>query len=434
MGSNLELLVYASVGALFTYQIAAGLLGMRDCHSSLRPFQLFLFLLFLSSELSRSFFPLYAKSLTHGPADKTLGAALPQITWGLSALLATPLGWLVAKRSGKRHVLLGSALMTAGALALTASSDNYWLMIACRAVASAGYGLVNIVAVMYLAERGLGARNFSVLLAAIAISAICGNSLGGLLVTWLSYGEVFWLSAASAVLAAVVLRFSLPAGRGAVSERKQVSYAQFLGNWKIQVFAVLNTMPYRFVLTGFVLYLVPVMLAERQVAQAVIGQLMMLYFLLNYALVKPVAAALDRFGHYRSVALLSTAMTGVGLVLFAHAANSMPAIAGAIVLTSIGMALNSSIQIPVVPAVLQRECERFGADSLIAYFRTIERIGSVAGPLLTAVLYKAWPAAAPGVIGWGIVITTCLLAAFFVANDADASHPPAEAQRIPRTT
>ena len=422
MDLSLRTLAYAGVFALFLYQLGAGALGMKDRHTSLRPFQLFLFLLFLSSELSRSFFPLFAKTLSHGPADRTFGAALPQVVWGLSALLGTPVGWLVAKRIGYRNALLGSALMTAGALALTAASDNYCVMLACRALASASYGLVNIVAVMYLAERGINAKNVAVLLAAVAISSICGNSIGGLLVSSLSYAQMFWLSAASAVAAAVVLHFSFPAG-GSVAARRKVSYAHLLRNWKIQLFAVLNTMPYRFVLTGFVLYLVPVMLTEHHVAQAVIGQIMMLYFLINYLLVKPVAALLDSFGSYRTVALASTAITGVGLVLFAHAQGSMLTMLSATVLIAVGMSLNSSIQVPIVPIVFKRECSQYGADSLLAYFRTIERVGSVAGPLLTAVVYKAWPEVAPAVIGWAIVVTTGLLGVLFVANERPTGSP-----------
>ncbi|KWA83784.1 hypothetical protein WL29_20685 [Burkholderia ubonensis] len=434
MGSTFDLLVYAGVITLFIYQLVSGLLSMKDRQTSLRPFQLFLFLLFLSSELSRSFFPLFAKALTHGPSDKTFGAALPQITWGLSALVATPCGWLVAKKIGQRNVLLASALMTAAALALTAVVDNYWVMLACRAVASAGYGLVNIVAVMYLAERGLSAKSFTGLLAAIAMSAICGNSLGGLLVTWLSYAEVFWLSAASAVLAAGVLHVAMPAGRIELREKKQVATAHLLGNWKIQLFAVLNTMPYRFVLTGFVLYLLPVTLAEHHVPQAVIGQLMMLYFLLNYVLVKPVAEVLDRLANYRTVALVSTAMTGVGLVLYGYSPETLSTSVCALVLIAVGMTLNSSIQIPVVPSALPQECARYGADSLIAYFRTVERVGSVAGPLLTVILFRAWPASAPAVIGWALVITTGLLAAFFAVTTAGTDDSQAVSDGIGSTT
>ncbi|KVP96968.1 hypothetical protein WJ97_14200 [Burkholderia ubonensis] len=422
MDFSFTTLAYAGVFTMFLYQLGAGARGLKDRHTSLRPFQLFLLLLFLASELSRSFFPLFARSLSHGPVDRTYGDALPQVVWGLSALLATPLGWLVAKRLGNRRVLQASTLMTAAALALTATSDNYWVMLACRAVVSAGYGLVNIVAVMYLAERGINAKNLSVLLVAIAISSICGNSLGGLLVTWLSYEQMFWLSAASAMAAAWVLQVSFPAG-SSVASRKQVSYTNLMGNWKIQLFAVLNTMPYRFVLTGFVLYLVPVVLSERHVAQAAIGQLMMLYFLISYLLVKPVAAMLDRFGRYRTVALVSTAITGLGLVLFARANDSMLSMVCAIVMISVGMALNSSIQVPIVPVVFRQECRQYGADSLLAYFRTVERVGSVAGPLLTAVVYKAWPEEAPAVIGWAIVVTTGLLGLLLVANETPTGEP-----------
>jgi predicted MFS family arabinose efflux permease len=422
MDLSLRSLAYAGVFVLFLYQLGAGALGMKDRHTSLRPFQLFLFLLFLSSELSRSFFPLFAKALSHGPTDRTFGAALPQVVWGLSALLATPVGWLVAKRIGYRNALLGSALLTAAALALTAASDNYWVMLASRAVVSAGYGLVNIVAVMYLAERGINAKNLAVLLAAIATSSICGNSIGGLLVTSLSYAQMFWLSAATALGAAVVLQVSFSA-TGNVTARRMVSYAHLLRDWKIQLFAILNTMPYRFVLTGFVLYLVPVMLTEHRVAQATIGQLMMLYFLVNYLLVKPVAALLDRFGSYRTVALASTAITGVGLVLFAHALGSRLAMVCAIVLIAVGMSLNSSIQVPIVPIVFKRECRLYGSDSLLAYFRTVERVGSVAGPLLTAVVYKAWPEVAPAVIGWTIVVTTGLLGLLLVSNETPTGEP-----------
>lgn len=412
---NVELLTCVGTCAVFAYQVTTGLWGLRE-KASLRSFQLFLFLMFLSSELSRSFFPIFASGLAHGPADRALAAALPQVLWGLSALIATPGGWLLAKKIGSKKVLVLSAAVTAAALAATAASGNYWVMLVSRSLVSAGYGIVNIVAVMYLSGKGLSARNVSVLLAAIATSSICGNSLGGLLAGHLSYGEIFCLSALSSVLAIGMLRLSVPGEIATPPAKKDVPYRHLLSNWKIQCFAVLNTMPYRFVLTGFVLYLIPVVLTARGVEQRWIGQVMMAYFLLGYLLVKPVARFLDQFLCYRSVALASTVATGVGLLLFARGLDSTLATLTSIVVIAVGMAMNSSIQVPVVPLVFKGECDQLGRETLLAYFRTVERIGSVAGPLITAVMYRAWPDLVLPVMGWSLMVTAVLLAVLFTAT------------------
>jgi MFS family permease len=109
-------------------------------------------------------------------------------------------------------------------------------------------------------------------------------------------------------------------------------------------------------------------------------------FSFELLLVTPVAKLLGRYNVYKSIALLSTVLTGIGLVMFGCGISSLVTGYLAISVISLGMALNSSIQIPIVPLVFTHECERFGRDTLLAYFRTVERVGSVLGPLLTAIL------------------------------------------------
>jgi len=422
---NVELLTYLTVFAIFAYQVVLGLVGVVRKKDTLHTFQLFLFLFFLASELSRSYFPLFVKTLASGSSDKTLAMALPQIVWGLSALIATPYGWLLARKIGKKKVLMLSAVASAAALVATGMTDSYWVMLLCRSVVSIGYGIANIVAVIYLSNKGVKATVMSVLLCAIATSSICGNAIGGLLTSFLSYSEIFWISAASALLSLVVLQLSFREAVESTAERPKATYRKLFGNVKIQAFAILSTMPYRFVLTGFVLYLIPVVLTSHHLALRTVGQVMMAYFLLNFALVKPIAKLLDCFNNYRSIALLSTVITGIGLVMFNYGLNNLGAIYLSIAVISVGMSLNGSVQIPIVPIIFGKECDAFGRDTLLAYFRTVERVGSVLGPLLTAVLYRLYPGDVLTIIGVVLVVIAAALAVLFVVSSEVESQPKA---------
>lgn len=415
---GIETLTYLAIFSIFGYQVFNGVRGLREPETNLPGFQFYLFTFFLASELSRSFFPLFVGTLATEQADKSLAMAMPQVVWGFSALVATPYGWLLAKKIGNKNVLLASSGLTAVALLVTGLTDNYWVMLLCRALMSAGYGVVSIVAVIYLASKGAKASVMAVLLTAVATSSICGNSIGGLLTVHLSYSQIFWISALSAMLSAVVLKFAMTSTSPVAESKRGISYGPLLRNWKVQAFAVLNTMPYRFVLTGFVLYLIPIQLSGRDFDIKTIGQVMMVYFLLSYVLVSPIAKLLDRFENFKLMAVVSSALIAIGLLMFGHFVNvdhtvTLPLILVSVAVISSGMALSSSIQTPIVEPFFVEECEAYGRDALLAYFKTVERVGSVLGPLLTALLFKIYPADVLYIIGGVLIAFVVMLILLF---------------------
>jgi len=348
-----------------------------------------LFLFFLSTDFSRSFFPLFASHFDVAHLDKSMQMALPQIVWGLSALIATPYGYKLSNKLGAPTVLARAALFSALATVIMGISDNYWIMLLCRSVIAGAYGTIAIIGTLYLNSRGK-ASTIAILLTAIASASIAGNAIGGLTAQFFGHSSTILISSIFALASGVLLIvFFKPDAVHEISKNKTPTLKYLLTNKRIQLFALLNTTPFRVVLTGFVLYLIPVLLVDYQISIKITGQLMMFYFLVNWLLIQPLSILLDKNEFYKSSAILSSILMAIGLALFYYSNGDIRLITASIFILSAGMALNSVIQVPIISIIFQAECREYGEGAIIAYFRTIERIGSVIGPLAASLLLSA---------------------------------------------
>jgi predicted MFS family arabinose efflux permease len=345
-----------------------------------------LFLFFLSTEFSRSFFPIFASSFDVAYLEKPIQMGLPQIVWGLSALIATPYGYKLSKKVGTPRVLIGAASLTALATIMMGASSNYWIMLLCRSLIASAYGTIAIVGTIYLSNQGK-ASTTAILLTAIAAASITGNASGSLTAQISNHNTAILISSIFAIGSSILLiAFFRP---NEPSENQKIEPPTIKGiliNKRIQAFALLNTIPFRLILTGFVLYLIPVLLTKNHISTKIIGQMMMLYFLVNWLLTQPLARLLDKHESYTLSAISSPALMAIGLILFHYSNDDIYLIATSICILSTGMTLNSVIQTPIIPVIFQKECLEHGKDTINTYFRTIERIGSVLGPLAASLL------------------------------------------------
>ena len=89
---------YSIVGVIVSFNVLPLLVPRlaRHEHSYL---QAALFFYYFCTEVSRPFFPLYSQSF-HTGMTSSLQMALPQIVWGATALLFTPLGTYLGKHYG----------------------------------------------------------------------------------------------------------------------------------------------------------------------------------------------------------------------------------------------------------------------------------------------------------------------------------------------
>src|SRR5690606_31650004 len=96
------------------------------------PFPLFFYI--FGVELSRSFFPLYVKTLYEPVAgiDPSIAIALPMSVWVVAMLFTTPFAPGMIRRWGAREALLLGMVPTSIGLVLTAFAGGFFELIAWR--------------------------------------------------------------------------------------------------------------------------------------------------------------------------------------------------------------------------------------------------------------------------------------------------------------
>lgn len=350
------------------------------------------FLYMVGTEFTRPFFPLYVETFSEsvGYLDKNTLMALPQILWGILALIGTPLGLWLNRELGARHTFLIASILTTLALLSMGSTENYWEMLVYRGVNALCMGIVAVVAVLVLFREASVIR-LNVFLSAVASGSICANVLGGWVAKEVGYSATILVSSAIAFLSFLTfVSFFAPWIEG-YQENKKLSakdYRFVLSRLRIHLYALLVCTPSRLVLTGFIFYMLPIYLHKLGFNTAVAGQIMMCYFALNYIIVKKVSQFLARTQHFRISTLVSSLSLAAGLLIFAVSGNFVPGLICSMALFSVGMTLGNAVQVPLIPRIFQEEISIVGKDSLIAFFRTVERVATVLGPLWAAILLE----------------------------------------------
>lgn len=421
MLSFLDYVAYGLVALISTTQLVPGKTTRNK--PDLLSLKAALFLFFLSTDFSRSFFPIFASHFDVAHLEKSMQMALPQVVWGFSALVATPYGYKLSNRLGAPTVLTGAVLLATLATIVMGVTNSYWTMLLCRSAIAAAYGTIAIVGIIYLNNRGK-ASTTAILLTAIASASIAGNALGGWTTQIFDHGNTILISSlfslASGILLILIFK---PNAANDAPEIQKHGIKGLLVNKRVQLFALLNTVPFRLVLTGFVFYLLPVFLSDYKISLKIIGQLMMFYFIVNFVCIRPFSSLLEKYAIYKTYAILSSILMASGLLFFNYSNGELHLITAAIFILSTGMALNNVIQVPIIPIIFPKECLEYGKDNLNAYFRTVERIGSVIGPLAAALLLSAVGMGVAWITGVVLLLISLGLGIFF-AIDQRLCTPP----------
>ena len=356
--------------------------------------RLVLFLFFVATEFSRPFFPIYVESFAPSvPYISTQAlTAIPQMLWAVMALFGTPLGFYIFRRYGEKSAYLTSVILATVSLLVMASSSNYWLMLACRCTHALGVGIISYSALVSLSKKG-SVSELGVFLGAVASGAICATVLGGEVAHLSSYRGAIYLSSFIALCswATLYYHFTSSVTLGSSDASKRVNYALLLSRPAVHLYALLVSTPSRFLLMGFILYALPIKLHEMSYSSAGVGQIMMVYFAINYLLVSGVGRFLDATRLFKSTTLVAVVSLALGLLLFFLSAGSIYLIIISMACLSLGMTISNAIQVPLLTLLLPRETKEVGKEVLIAFFRTIERVAAIAGPALAALCLKYYP-------------------------------------------
>lgn len=397
--------------------------------------RLALFLFVFAEELSRSFMPLFAGRLAASVAGLSaeMVMALPIAVFMAAIAVTSPWGGQLAERLGARRLfLLGVVPATVGSL-MTGLSFCVVDLLLWRALTGVGYALVTMACQSYISralKSDQRAQGLGVYVAAVLTAGICGNALGGVVADRVGYRATFFISAVLVVLAGILVsRLLSPADApqaGTAAAVRGRSRLRLLRNWRFSVLMLFAAVPSKMALTGFLFFLVPVTLSHQGWNVAEIARVMVLYPLVMVA-VSPLAARLaDRLGWRAGQVALGGLIGGAGLLAPMLLGGGPLSMALAIMALGVSHGMSASPQLAMLPDLCWTECRSLGYTNVLGFVRFVERVGSVAGPLLVAAAIPLWGMSG-AVVALGVLVLA-LAVVFAIASAAFGSGPHIETE------
>lgn len=317
------------------------------------------------------------------------------------ALTLIPAGYLSRRWGARTLIYTGLVLSACGVMAL-ALPAGFWPLVLGRAMSGIGQGMLFIGVQNYVLSVSSPERRTqgaAIIVFGFQGGMIAGTAIGSLLVTYTGSIPVFLLAGVlglASALYTVLLVPPIPAGAGAEADVPGIATA--IRRLARDVRAVgadggfLRTMlligvPAKAVLTGVVVFALPLILARRGYPQDDIGQVIMLYAIGVLVASSYASRVVDRTGRSAWALVLGAAASGVGLLLVglapAVAYSAVALIAGVVL---VGLA-HGCINAPIVTHVAELEVSsRIGVEAVTTTYRFLERVGHALGPVLVAQL------------------------------------------------
>ncbi len=399
------------------------------------------FLGVLAEHMTYAFLPQFVKQAAANSGVAEAYATVPFFGfYAAFALTLIPAGG-VAQRIGARPLMYFGLLLAGAGIAAIALTPNFWAIAIARSVSGIGQGMLFIGIQSYLLSVASPERKTqaaAVIVYGFQGGMISGMAVGSLLVTSLGPQGIFLLSSIVAVVSAAYCLAIVPkinVAEGQIGSRNR-DLIRGLGE-AIRSVQFLNTMltvgvPAKAVLTGIIVFALPLLLTQSNFAQADIGQMIMIYAISVVIASHFIAPRVDRLGSARMVLFQGTLISALGLGLVAYGGTLTMAYAasthfGGTIILMTGIAIvgiaHGFINAPVVTFIADSHlAAKIGASTATATYRFAERAGHIMGPVIMGFLFIVFKDdwAAIGFAAVGIV----LLGFLFVATSSDG--PPIE--------
>lgn len=361
------------------------------------------FLFMFAEMLSRPFLPVYAASLAgHGlDLPEGLRASLPITAFLLGVALAMPFAGRWSDQIGRRSSYIAGALLVMAGLATTGLLPHYLVLVAARACTGVGYALMFMACQGFVfdnTDSGNRGKGMALFVGAIMVAEICSPAVGGILADRIGYRMVFIIGAAVALIAAAIAgvvldnRSKHAAGPRATSAAPQrAPLLKLAHNKRFLALSLLSGVPAKFLYSGFMIFLVPLLLSGLGNSKSEIGRYTMLYGLSCLLLAPLFAQVADRYNAYAHLVATGGLLTGLGMLPVVNGASANLVMLGVAAL-GIGQAMSISAQLVLVARVTQAEARDAGTGPIMGVFRLLERLGAAAGPVVTGALVAQWGA------------------------------------------
>jgi predicted MFS family arabinose efflux permease/methyl-accepting chemotaxis protein len=372
-----------------------------------------LFLLIFSEALSVSFFPLFVKEI-YQPLpflSEAVAIGLPISIFMLFMGLSLPLAGVWSDRVGRKKPILAGAMATAAGLALTGISQGIFSLMAYRAFTALGYGVVFITCQAYISDNTTTenrASGMATFLAGFFSGSICGSAIGGMLADRIGYRPIFFIGAAIALLSGLLVYAFIadaPARRRQAPQVSLGSLAELLKDKDYLATVILQSIPIKIALTGFLYYSAPLYLRSLGNSQSDIGRIIIGYGMAMVFISPLVGRFTDRLKSRKPFIIIGGLAAGVAMLSFLFLKGTATT-ALTIALTGVAHSLAISPQISFITET--KSARKVGTGVALGVFRFLERVGGTIGPPIAGILVASFsfPSAIATIGGVGLVGTS----------------------------
>lgn len=321
------------------------------------------------------------------------------------ALALIPAGHFTQQVSSRQIMYVGLLLAGAG-LFILALPPNFSLVMLARSLSGLGQGILFIGVQSYIlavASPRMKTQGTAIIVFGFQGGMISGMAIGSLLVTYIEPAGVFTLSGSIAFALALYAMFVVPTEvrQAATKFRlgrsiRQVSrdMGQVLRNLEFLTTITLIGIPAKAVLTGIIIFALPLLLAQREYPEEDIGQIIMVYAAGVILATSYASRLVDRTGQTHTILFLGAILSGLGLLLLGlvgweqlGAGPNGPLFVTVVLICGVAIigGAHGFINAPVVTHVADLElATRIDTCSVTATYRFLERVGHIAGPIIVS--------------------------------------------------
>jgi MFS family permease len=352
-----------------------------------------LFLFVIAEELNKSFLPQFTQEADNPitGVDSNLAVSLPIVAYLLTLAIASPFAGRLVIAVGQRRLFLIGLVPAALSHLGMVFADNVVQIVILRGLTGVGYALATIACMEQLLAafaRGTRARTVGVFFTVVMAGTFVGTALGGIFADRMGYDAVFLMSFALVVLAGLVALAMMAPGTakpGQHADRFSLGDIRaVLKHPPLLALLAGVTIPMNVLAAAFLWYLVPLTMADLGSDTAAIGRTLMVYYLMILLGTPLVGSFADRFGYQRAMAGVGAVLSGVVLLIPANWTTTL-AISLAVLVVGISHAAIRGPQLALALEISEGD-DTTGHGATLAAVRTMERLGSVVGLLVVAVL------------------------------------------------
>jgi MFS family permease len=365
-----------------------------DVDRGLANIRIVLFLFVVGEELNKSFLPLFIASADNPipGISASVAISLPIAAYLLAIAMASPFTGRLIAAFGQRGLFLMGIVPAALSHLGMVFADNVVQIIGLRTMTGVGYALATIACLEFVLDRvGTSgrARGIGAFVAVVIGGTFVGTAVGGIIADRLGYSTVFIISFALVVIAGLLALRLITGSSGVGGDRPSIvslgDIKLVLKQPSLMLLMAGITVPMNVLMAAFLWFLVPLTMAAIGSTAAEIARTLMVYYLV-ILLGSPVIARVSSRG------IENWALVGFGSVISAVIlllpawSTTVLSMSIAVLVVGIGHAAVRGPQIDLALEIAETELPDAGREPVLAAIRTLERLGSLVGLLVVAVL------------------------------------------------